>query len=89
MENFVESKETLTGLQLELLKSLNYMATEKQLKEIRSLLRFYFASQLDASIEKVESEKSYTIAIYEKWLEGKQIQKVIFVPNRLLSFVIA
>lgn len=75
MENFVESKETLTGLQLELLKSLNYMATEKQLKEIRSLLRFYFASQLDASIEKVESEKSYTTAIYEKWLEGNNISK--------------
>ena len=28
-------------------------------------------------------------AVIEKWLEGKTIQKVIFVPNRLLSFVIS
>jgi leucyl-tRNA synthetase len=27
-------------------------------------------------------------AVIEKWLEGKTIQKVVFVPNRLLSFVI-
>ena len=45
------------------------MATEKQLKEIKSLLRFYFASQLDASIEKAESEKNYTAAVYESWLK--------------------
>ncbi len=68
MENLTENKKPLSSLQLELLKSLNYMATEKQLKEIRSLLRFYFAGQLDASIEKAESDNYYTAAIYENWL---------------------
>ena len=28
-------------------------------------------------------------ALIEKWLTGKQVRKVIFVPNRLLSFVVA
>ena len=68
MENLTENKRPLSSLQLELLKSLNYLATEKQLKEIRSLLRLYFASQLKASIEKAESDKNYTAAIYESWL---------------------
>lgn len=69
MENLSEIKKPLSNLQLELLKSLNYMATEKQLSEIKSLLRFYFASQLDAAIEKTESEKNYTAAVYDSWLK--------------------
>jgi len=73
MENLAENKRPLSSLQLELLKSLNYMATEKQLKKIRSLLRFYFAGQLDASIEKTEYDKNYTATIYESWLTSNNI----------------
>lgn len=69
MENLTGHKKPLSDLQLELLKSLKYMATEKQVKEIKSLLRFYFAHQLDESIEKVESKKKYTADIYESWLK--------------------
>ncbi len=59
----------LTSLQLEFLKSLKYMATEKQLADIKSLIRYYFARQLDAAIEKQENERAYTPAIYESWLK--------------------
>lgn len=64
------SDNKLSALQLEMLKSLKYMATEKQLADIKSLLRYYFARQLDTSIEKAETENGYTAAIYESWLKN-------------------
>jgi hypothetical protein len=69
MDIATENKK-LSNLQLEFLKSLKFVATEKQIKEIKSLLHFYFAQQLDAAIEKVENEKMYTSEIYERWLES-------------------
>jgi hypothetical protein len=66
-----ENKSPLTSLQLELLKSLKYMASEEQVAEVKSLLRYYFAQQLDAAIDKTESEKNYTAAVYESWLKSK------------------
>jgi hypothetical protein len=63
----------LSNLQLELLKSLKYTTSEKQLQEIKSLLRFYFAQQLDAAIEKAENERQYSATIYEKWLQENPI----------------
>lgn len=68
MDTIIENKK-LSILQLELLKSLRYMASEKQIKDVRSLLRFYFAQQLDTTIEKVENEKKYTAEIYDSWLK--------------------
>ena len=62
-------KNKLSSLQLEFLKSLKYMATEEQLSDIRSLLRHYFATQLDSAIQKVENEKEYSAAVYESWLK--------------------
>lgn len=70
MDNVIENKNKLSNLQLELLKSLRYMASEKQIKEVKSLLRFYFAQQLDMSIEEAESEKRFTTDIYESWLKN-------------------
>lgn len=67
MGAIIENKNKLSNLQLELLKSLKYMASEKQIKEVKSLLHFYFAQQLDKSIEKVKAEKDYTSEIYENW----------------------
>lgn len=69
MDITTENKK-LSNLQLELLKSLKFIATEEQIKEIKSLLHFYFAQQLDAAIEKIENEKMYTPEIYERWLES-------------------
>lgn len=71
-----DNANKLSSLQLELLKSLKFMATEKQLSEIRSLLRFYFAQQLDAAIEKSEAERSYSAVIYESWLKTNAASRV-------------
>ncbi len=67
----INDKNKLSNLQLEFLKSLKYMATEEQLSDIRSLLRHYFANQLDIAIQKTEDEKGYSTAIYESWLKSK------------------
>ena len=64
-----DNVKKLSNLQLELLKSLNYTVSEEQLMEIKSLLRFYFAQQLDSAIEKTEIEKNYSADIYESWLK--------------------
>lgn len=70
MSALVENKTALTNLQLELLKSLKYMASEEQVAEVKSLLRYYFAQKLDAAIDKIEKEKNYSVAIYESWLKS-------------------
>jgi hypothetical protein len=61
----------LTQMQLELLKSFQFVTDEKQLKEIKSLLNFYFRKNLDSAIDKAEHEKGFTAAIYEEWLTSK------------------
>ena len=70
MSALVENKPALTNLQLELLKSLKYMASEEQVAEVKSLLRYYFAQKLDAGIDTVEKEKNYSAAVYESWLKS-------------------
>jgi len=70
MNATLENKSKLSHLQLELLKSLKYMASEKQINEVKSLLRFYFAQQLDMAIKIIENEKEYTAEVYEKWLKN-------------------
>ncbi len=70
MSAVIENKKALTNLQLELLKSLKYMASEEQVAEVKSLLRYYFAQKLDAAIDKVEKEKNYSADIYESWLKS-------------------
>ena len=74
MAHHIFNDNKLSALQLEFLKSLKFMATEKQLADIKSLLRYYFARQLDNAIEKVENEKDYTAAIYESWLNNNPPQ---------------
>jgi hypothetical protein len=71
MSAVAENKIPLTSLQLELLKSLKYMASEEQVAEIKSLLRYYFTQQLDAAINKAESINNFTAEIYENWLNSK------------------
>lgn len=73
MAHPVPNETKLTSLQLEFLKSLKYMATEKQLNEVKSLLRHYFAWQNNNAIEKNEKEKNYTASIYESWLKNNSV----------------
>jgi len=73
MHNYlVNDKSKLTNLQLEFLKSLKYMVNEKQLTEIKSLLRFYFSQQLDIAIEDAENKRDYTEQIYIAWLKNNK-----------------
>lgn len=62
--------EKLTELQLELLKSLKHVTTEKQLKDVKALLSLYFENQLDAAIDKEERERNYTADTYNEWLKN-------------------
>ena len=69
---FTGEQQKLTALQIELLKGLKYLTTEKQIEDVRRLLSDYFAQQLDAAIEKIEAEKRYTNATYNQWaIQGK------------------
>ena len=70
MNALKENRSPLTNLQLELLKSLKYMASEAQVAEVKSLLRYYFARQLDSSIDRAENERNYTTSVYEGWLNA-------------------
>jgi hypothetical protein len=62
--------DKLTNLQLELLKSFSYISDEKEVKEIKSLLNYYFRHKLNEAIDKEESNRNYTAAIYEEWLRN-------------------
>jgi hypothetical protein len=63
----------LNTLQLNLLKSFQYIQSSKKIEEIDSLINFYLEKKLDEAIENAENEKKYTAKIYEEWLtETKQ-----------------
>jgi hypothetical protein len=70
------SENRITQMQLELLKSFQFVTDEKQLKEIKSLLRLYFQKNLDAAIDKVEKKNGFTSAIYEEWLSSNQNKSI-------------
>ncbi len=65
----VTTTDKLTQIQLELLKSFRYIADEKQLNEVKSLLNFYFRSKLDESISREEKDRGYSAYIYQQWLD--------------------
>ncbi|MBX9783918.1 MAG: hypothetical protein K2X48_11575 [Chitinophagaceae bacterium] len=67
-----DKENNLTNLQIELLKSLRYTVSDKQLHEIKSLLRLYFIEELDKAIDKTETERNYTAEVYESWLNEKK-----------------
>lgn len=64
----ITTTDKLTQIQLELLKSFRYIANEKQLNEVKSLLNFYFRNKLDEAITREESNRNYTASIYQQWL---------------------
>lgn len=65
----ITTSSKLTEIQLELLKSFRFITDEKQLKEVKSLLNFYFREKLDQAISETETDKNYTASVYQKWLE--------------------
>ena len=61
----------MSNLQLELLKSFRFIADEEQVKEVKSLLNFYFQQKLDDAINEEENKRNYSSSVYQKWLETK------------------
>ena len=64
----IKSEDKLTQMQLELLKSFRHIKDETQLREVKSLLNFYFKKKLEEAILTEESERGYTSEVYEAWL---------------------
>jgi leucyl-tRNA synthetase len=53
--------------------------------QVNGKLRAKIISHKDATQEEIESQAKELVA---KWIEDKTIKKVVFVPNRLISFVV-
>ncbi len=66
----IKTGNKLTAMQVELLKSFKHITNEEQLKEVKSLLNFYFRKKLDEAIDKEEKSKNYNSDIYEEWLRS-------------------
>lgn len=66
-------------------ESLLVQDTITYVVQVNGKLRANLIARVDASQETIEKEAA---KIIEKWLEGKQIIKVVFVHGRLISFVI-
>lgn len=61
--------------QLNLIRSFQYLHSEKELNEIDSLLNFYLEKKLDEAILKAESKNNYTAEVYEQWLNTQKNSK--------------
>ena len=61
----------LNAVQLNLIKSFQYLRNDKEISEIDSLINFYLEKKLDDAITKVESQKKYNEDVYEQWLNSK------------------
>lgn len=69
----IQEHPKLNSLQLNLLKSFQYINSSESLQELDSLINFYLEKKIDAAIEKVENEKNYNMKIYNQWLMNKVI----------------
>ncbi len=59
---------TLTPLQVELVKTFARPVSEKQVLEIRQLLADYFAQQLDDAVDQLAEKENWTPKVAEHWL---------------------
>lgn len=53
--------------QLEILKVLNYLKSEKDLAEIKSLLTAYLSDKVVRNADKAFDEKNYPAEVFETW----------------------
>ena len=63
----------LNSVQLNLIKTFQYLHNERQISEIDSLIDFYLEKKLDDAITKMEFQNGYTEEIYEQWLNSKNV----------------
>ena len=64
------SEQSLTNLQLELLKLFTFNVNERDLKEIKKLLSNYFAKKATSSADKAWNEKGWSDKDVEKLLNS-------------------
>ena len=63
-----QANNKLNIVQMNLIKSFQFIHDEKQLQEIDSLLKFYLEKKLDEAIDRAESKNNYTAEVYNEWL---------------------
>ena len=61
-------QKKLNDLQINLLKSVQYIDTQDKIEEINSLINFYLEKKLDEAIDSEETKRNYTADIYNEWL---------------------
>lgn len=62
-----QNGSSLSNLQLELLKLYSYNVSDDQLREIRRLLADYFAQKIDAEMNQLWQEKTWSNETIEAW----------------------
>ena len=65
------SGNSLSSLQLELLKVYSFEPSEEEIKDIRTILGNYFGKKLTSNIERAVKEKGVTVADLDNWLDGE------------------
>jgi hypothetical protein len=63
----MESSKKLTNLQLELLKVFRFDLSDKQFKEIKSILVAYFADNVSNEVDKLFEEQDWGEDKIEEW----------------------
>lgn len=63
----MQQSNSLSNLQLELLKLYAFNLPEKQLKDIKKMLANYFAKQVDLEMDKLWEEKGWDEDTVEEW----------------------
>ena len=64
------AENKLTEYQIEFLKTLKYIRTEEQFRDLKKLLNLYFRKQLDIAIEEAKTSRDLTDEVYEEWLKN-------------------
>ena len=65
------SGNSLSSLQLELLKVYSFEPSEEEIKDIRTILGNYFGKKLTSNIERAARQKGITEADLDNWLDGE------------------
>ena len=61
-------QKKLNDLQINLLKSFQYIDTKDKIEEIDSLINYYLEKKLNEAIGIAETKNNYTEEIYNEWL---------------------
>lgn len=69
----MEHSDKLNKLQLNLLKSLQYIHSEDKVQELDSLINYYLEKKLDEAIELAEEKNNFNAQVYDGWLNEQRL----------------